>query len=225
MFSYEIDLRNEYRRVVEWNLKAGKVPHEVTQKDIYNQKGLVDEEVAEFKVEMEKLFAGAVEEETQLNALKELCDVFVTLCYLDFLQIMEKDEYISLTTASQVMYQVFDEDYITAFSDLEAEDVFKNVNTLTNLKLAIMGICEGPELPFSDILNAVLDNNDLKIYTSIAEADEQLTLLDNEEDYYVDTNSHAGTEYYCVKRKSDGKVMKPKDLPKVDIRKIIGLED
>ena len=218
-----LDLREQYQRVVEWNIKAGKLPDPVLPSDILFQEGLVREELDELMYEI-KLADSTQDADNEVECLKEFCDVFVTATYLDYLHLAAKDEMILPDVASQVMLGAYDEASVSPYENSDFFKLWEDSSNLQTFKL-LTYILKYIGTPVEEILDAVLDNNDLKLFTNLSEADEQLTLLDNEEDYYIDTNSYGGTEYYCVKRKSDNKVMKPKNLPKVDIQSILDMED
>lgn len=214
---FKIDFREQYKRVLTFNQKIGKLPSPVTQMDIYAQQRLVDEEVGEWLEELAK-------EHPEPNMLKELCDVFVTMSYLDFLQLMEIDEEISVDKASEVMYQVWNDEAFESLDEDSYRECAKNIKEMSNLKLMLLGAAHSL-IDIKAALDEVLDNNDLKVYETISEADEQMVLLGDEAKYFVDCNTFGGRDYFCIKRIEDRKVMKALNHPKVNLAKFLGKEE
>ena len=210
---YSIDLREQYKRVIMWNQKVGKLPNPVTQLDIYSQQQLVEEEVQEWQEEL-------VKEEKDINLLKELCDVFVVSCYLDFLQLMEVDEEVSLDLASEVMKQVWCDEVLEGMTEKTYLEYANNLKDIGSLKVVLVGTKES-YIDIEGAIDEVLDNNDLKVYDTISEADEQLLLLGDDSKYFVDCNTLGGRDYFCIKRIEDRKVMKAINHPKVDLTKFV----
>jgi hypothetical protein len=71
-------------------------------------------------------------------------------------------------------------------------------------------------------IDAVMSNNDLKIFNSYylaVEAKEELEAV-NDEEYWIETSVENGIPFYTV-RKMTGKIAKPVNFPKVSLEKFI----
>lgn len=75
---------------------------------------------------------------------------------------------------------------------------------------------------FEGAYQAVIDNNSKKVFNSFYEACEAKEKLEERDDveYFVETNVLNGIPFYVILR-SDGKVMKGVDFPKVSLEKFI----
>ena len=106
-----------------------------------------------------------------------------------------------------------------------ASDVIVTVDGLTMLVQKLIGDVGGATL-------AVCENNDLKYTGDKAVAEEWLEHYQTnydpasiEETYYLKESEFDGGVWYCVRRTSDNKIMKPPRHPKVDLKPFLYRDD
>lgn len=109
-------------------------------------------------------------------------------------------------------------DAIHSYDVVEVLDAYADIKAyLTQLKL----LFEAYGIDVVEAENCVCINNSLK-YTSSAELAfnwlEEYTQQGMGNDFYVEATLHEGVTFYCLRRKSDDKVYKYLDFPKVDLK-------
>lgn len=134
----------------------------------------------------------------------------------------------------------FDKDVTcqSKFNLEEAQEIY-NASMLSDYVEILDGVCdnlftlaqliamlEAAGFDVDGAYQAVLDNNNTKVFNSFFEACEAKEKLEERDDveYFIETNYVEGIAYYVVVR-SDGKVMKPHNFVPVDLTRFVPKSD
>ena len=114
------------------------------------------------------------------------------------------------------------EEFNELVSAIENKNLEEVVDGGLDLDVVVAGLNYLSDANYSDGINLVLENNDLKYSTNKDIVQNWLTYWeDNGEDVYLSTSETDDGTFYCVKRTDDDKVLKFARFPKVDLTNIV----
>lgn len=111
------------------------------------------------------------------------------------------------------------EELAGAIDDKDIEGVF---DAGLDLDVVVAGLNMLTGCDYTSGINAVCDNNDLKVTTDKGKAENwQIFNQDNGTECYVEKTEYCDNTFYCVKRTEDNKILKYGNFPKVDLSKFV----
>lgn len=108
------------------------------------------------------------------------------------------------------------------FKAIAERDLTEALDGGVDLDVTVSGFNGLLGLDYQAGIDMVLDNNDLKVTTDFAEADESRIFYESKGlGAHIQTATVDGVIWYSVHRNSDNKIMKFLDHPKVDLSPIV----
>ena len=105
-----------------------------------------------------------------------------------------------------------------AIQDKDKAEILKEVLDIGVVWMGMLQILENAGYDVWSAAQVVCDNNNSKIMNNIVDAVESVEQhFDAGVEAYVDTTKVGGMEYFSVRRKKDGKILKPYFFKKADV--------
>ena len=122
---------------------------------------------------------------------------------------------------NQVSYLI--EEVMEIDKAIDEEDPLEILDGMADVQFVLDGLIYLSQMKHREAVKKVCSNNDLKFTTSPKEALDWATdIRDNKGiKCVIETTELDGVKYFCVKRLEDGKVMKPSNFPKVDLKPLV----
>lgn len=111
-----------------------------------------------------------------------------------------------------------EEELTELYQAISKRDIKGIVDAGLDLDVVVAGVNYLSGCNYTDAIDAILNNNDLKIFTTEEEAEETAAYyISKGEDVYVNPFSTECETYYTVRRTSDNKILKYENFPQVDL--------
>lgn len=122
---------------------------------------------------------------------------------------------------NQVSYLI--EEVMEIDKAIDEEDPLEILDGMADVQFVLDGLVYLSQMKQKEAIKRVCNNNDLKFTTSRKEVLDWATdIHDNKGTHcFIEATKLDGVEYYCVKRHKDGKIMKPTNFPKVDLKPLV----
>lgn len=106
---------------------------------------------------------------------------------------------------------------------IDNEDPLEILDGMADVQFVLDGLIYLAQLKHREAVKKVCANNDLKFTTSLVDAMEWSEDIGKNkgEEVYINRTELDGVTYYCVKRCSDNKILKPTNFPKVDLKPLV----